>query len=193
MTAPYLFATFDAFHHEARSLQREFEAQITILVGMEIEWIRPSYQKLIESLREKYDFDLIVGSIHHVHGIPIDFDARKYADAVQASNKKPHECAADQEQLFEDYFDSQLAMLEVVKPPVVGHFDLIRYLSDQPDRSLKASATVWGKVVRNLELIRSFSGVLEVNTSGLRKGLAEPYPSADVCKVGCAIATLVWF
>lgn len=114
--------------------------------------------------------------MHHVHGIPIDYDAAFYARAVAA--------AGSEVQLFSDYFDSQLEMLNALKPKVVGHFDLIRLLAAAPDEDLKMKGEeVWGKVVRNLEVVKKQGGLLEINSAGLRKGLSEPYPGRAICEV----------
>jgi histidinol phosphatase-like PHP family hydrolase len=42
---------------------------------------------------------------------------------------------------------------------------------------------VWQKVLRNLDFIASYDGILELNFASLRKGMTEPYPQADICKV----------
>jgi histidinol-phosphatase (PHP family) len=42
---------------------------------------------------------------------------------------------------------------------------------------------VWKRIERNLEHIASYGGRLELNSSGLRKGLAEPYPCLPICQV----------
>jgi histidinol-phosphatase (PHP family) len=73
-------------------------------------------------------------------------------------------------------------MLETLKPRVVGHFDLIRLLSDEPDRDLRAWKGVWGKVVRNLRVVVEQGGLMEVNSAALRKGLREPYPERAICE-----------
>lgn len=84
------------------------------------------------------------------------------------------------EKLFEDYFDLQLAMLEDIKPRVVGHFDLIRLLSDEPNADIRRFPRVWEKVTRNLKVIAAQGGLVEINTSALRKGLLEPYPKREI-------------
>ena len=177
--------TFNSYYQEACRLREAYRSQITILVGTETDWIRPSDGDLIRQVRAQYDLDFVVGSVHHVHEVPIDLDRQLYARAAELSRKKriSLEPRAEEEQLFLDYFDDQMAMLQTVKPTVVGHFDLIRLLSQSPNASLTASAHVWNKVQQNLEFVHDYGGFLEINTSGLRKGLAEPYPSADVCKV----------
>jgi histidinol-phosphatase (PHP family) len=112
-----------------------------------------------------------------VHGIPIDYDAATYAQAVTK--------AGNEEQLFADYYNSQFEMLKALRPRVVGHFDLIRLLAQNPDADLKtyAGGMVWGKAIRNLEVINEQGGLLEVNSAGLRKGLKEPYPGRSICEV----------
>ena len=66
---------------------------------------------------------------------------------------------------------------------MVGHFDLVRLWSDEPTAGVGRWEGVWGRVVRNLRVVRGYGGVLEVNSAGLRKGLGEPYPGRGVCEV----------
>jgi histidinol-phosphatase (PHP family) len=146
------------------------------LIGFESEWIRPSTHQLIQGIFKKYTFDFFMGSIHHCHTIPIDFDQATYDKARAAAG-------GTDEKLFEDYFDEQYEMLQALKPPVVGHFDLIKLLSDHRDADFEGMDGVWKRMQRNLEYIASYDGVLELNSAGLRKGLAEPYPCSPVCLV----------
>lgn len=118
-----------------------------------------------------------MGSIHHTHTIPIDFDRATYEQAREKAG-------GTDEQLFENYFDEQYDMLQALKPPVVGHFDLIRLLSDHQNTEFEGMKGVWERMERNLEFIASYGGLLELNSAGLRKGLAEPYP--------CLAVTQVW-
>lgn len=146
------------------------------MIGFETEWIRPSTLQLIHGILGKYTFDFFMGSIHHMHTIPIDFDRAMY----EAARSK---AGGTDERLFEDYFDAQFDMLQALRPPVVGHFDLIRLLSDHRDAEFKGMTRVWEKIQRNLEYVAAYGGRLEMNSSGLRKGLAEPYPCLPICQV----------
>lgn len=119
--------------------------------------------------------DYYIGSVHHVHGIPIDYDAVFYRKAREVAG-------GSDERLFEDYFDAQFEMLNALKPRVVGHLDVIRLQSDEPNRDLREMKVVWEKVVRNLKVIVEQEGLVEINTSALRKGLKEPYPMRSVCE-----------
>lgn len=167
---------YEDFYHEGRRLQRLYSGQISIFVGFESEWIRASSLKLIHGILDKFPVDIFVGSVHHVHTVPIDYDTELYHKSRGLGD-------GTDEQIFADYFDSQLEMLQALKPPVVGHFDLIRLKSDDPERSFKTWPRVWEKVERNLHFIATYGGVLELNSASLRKGMSEPYPQVEICQV----------
>jgi histidinol-phosphatase (PHP family) len=122
--------------------------------------------------------DYYIGSVHHVHTIPIDFDTAFYTRAVAASSPPT------EEGLYNAYYDSQHEMLLALQPRVVGHFDLIRLMASEPDRDVRSfgDGTVWEKILRNLRLVVQQGGMLEINTSALRKGLQEPYPCRAICE-----------
>ncbi|KAK8176055.1 polymerase/histidinol phosphatase-like protein [Phyllosticta citrichinensis] len=172
-SAQGLTQLFDDYYREAQRLRAKYQSQIRILIGLEAEWIRPSSLERIKALLEQYRFDLFIGSVHHMHTVPVDFDQPMYSEARARSG-------GTDERLFEDYYDAQYDMLQALRPPIVGHFDLIRLLSDEPNRDPRSWGTVWAKMLRNLEYIASYGGLLEINTAGLRKGMAEPYPSAPI-------------
>jgi len=158
-------------------LQTLYASEINLLVGVEVDWIRPSSKGFIHALLDRYRLDLFIGSVHHVHTIPIDFDRHMYLRAREKAG-------GTDERLFGDYFDLQLEMLQALKPPIVGHFDLIRLLSDDQNATLKRWDGVWQQALRNLDFIAGYGGVIELNSAALRKGMEEPYPQADICKVG---------
>jgi histidinol-phosphatase (PHP family) len=167
---------YDDFYVEARRLQKAYASQIQLFVGFEGEWIRPGSLKLCRNILEEHDVDLFVGSVHHVYTVPIDFDLPLYHKARDMGDGTDERIAAD-------YFDSQYEMLQALKPPVVAHFDLIRLKSDDPERSFRLWPQVWEKIERNLQFITGYGGVLELNSSSLRKGMSEPYPQVEICKV----------
>lgn len=194
-----LWTQFGAYYEEASRLKRRFDDDdverdehghgCEILIGFEIEWIRaPQSAELVRRVLGNggWSFDFFVGSVHHVHGVPIDFDKEMYAEALKVCKRVEGEEEDDEEEaLFSDYFDAQYEMLCTLQPKIVGHFDLIRLLSKQPDRVLQGwgSGRVFEKVVRNLRIVRQYGGLLELNSSALRKGLKEPYPRREICEV----------
>jgi histidinol-phosphatase (PHP family) len=164
-----------AYVKEALRLREEYKAQIEIPVGFEAEWIRPESQELIEASIKKHPYDFFIGSVHHVHTVPIDYDHDMYRDARGRAG-------GTDERLFEDYFDAQYEMLKAMKPPVVGHFDLIRLKSDDPDGGFESMKGVWSRILRNLDLIAGYGGILEINSAAVRKGMREPYPNGEICQ-----------
>jgi histidinol-phosphatase (PHP family) len=71
-------------------------------------------------------------------------------------------------------------MTEAIRPEVVGHFDLPRLFSNghpvHGDPSVRAAQD------EALTVIAEADALLEVNTSGYRKGLEGPYPEAGVIR-----------
>ncbi|KAK5122477.1 hypothetical protein LTR85_004061 [Meristemomyces frigidus] len=174
-TEASLVQLYDAFYHEARRLQEAYADSIQLFVGFESEWIRESSLTHIRGLLDKYPVDLFIGSVHHVHTVPIDYDTPLYHKARDIAG-------GTDERIFEDYFDSQYEMLQALQPPIVGHLDLIRLKSDDPDRSFRTWPGVWEKVLRNLKVVAQYGGVLELNSSSLRKGMSEAYPQVEICQ-----------
>lgn len=171
-----LIPLHEAYLVEAQRLQRAYASQIHILIGFEAEFIRPEYYPLVKALAEPAIIDYFIGSVHHVHSIPIDYNKAFFADAIAAAG-------GSEEQLYSDYYDLQHEMLAALKPRVVGHFDLIRLMSDEPDRDVRKHwKGVWAKIMRNLELAAKQGAWLECNTAALRKGLAEPYPGRQIAE-----------
>ena len=67
-------------------------------------------------------------------------------------------------------------MLQTLKPQVIGHFDLIRLF--RPKFSL--SQKVWNLIKRNVSEIKSFQGIVELNSRALKKNLPHVYPQEDI-------------
>lgn len=172
------FENEKAYFETATKLRKEYEGQIGIPVGFESDWIRPESKDLIERSIKSYSFDYFVGSVHHVHATPIDYNQEMYCTARDKAG-------GTDERLFENYFDAQYDMLQAVQPPVSGHFDLIRLKSNDPDVSggWQEMKEVWSKILRNLDFVASYDGMLEVNTAALRKGMAVPYPKKEIIQV----------
>lgn len=170
-----------AYYAEAVRLREKYKGQIEVPIGFESDWIRPESRDLIERSIRSHSFDFFVGSVHHVHTIPIDYDQ----DMYDAAREK---AGGSDESLFQDYFDAQYEMLRAVKPPVVGHFDLIRLKSADANRSFRHMAGVWDRIQRNLDFVSSYGGILEINTAALRKGMSEPYPKGEICQVSCSLS-----
>ena len=160
---------------EARRIQQKYASQINIFVGFEGEWLHPAMTQQQLDLIEEVEWDLFVGSVHHLDRIPIDISLAEYDQARQVSG-------GTDERMCEDYFDAVYDMLQALRPPVVGHFDIIRLFWQDPTFSFRTWPGVWEKVVRNLSFIAEYGGVLELNAAGFRKERGDPFPGVEICK-----------
>ena len=180
LSASSLQAQFLRYFAECERLREKFAGRIRLFKAFETEnypGSTPFVQELITVTRP----DFIVGSVHHVGGIGIDYDAAHYAQAVSA--------AGDVEQLYCDYFDDQFAMLEALQPAVVGHFDLIRIFDTDYLDTLQR-AEVQKRMRRNLELMADLGLIMDFNLRGFDKS-TEQYPSMPVLKQALAMGVCV--
>ncbi|CAG8489305.1 1352_t:CDS:2 [Racocetra fulgida] len=178
-----LSKTFSEFVIEARRLQEKYKSQITLLVGLETENITSSSTTEIKNLISQYDLDYLVGSIHHVHETPIDFDLETFEIALSKSASSNNLTESNvvnslEENLFASYFDSQYQLLKDLKPMVVGHFDVIRIFRP----SFELTDFLVKKIERNIELVVEYGGLFEINSAGFKK-LQCAYPQRDIFKL----------
>ncbi|KAG9091039.1 histidinolphosphatase, partial [Ceratobasidium sp. 392] len=79
-----LARTFDLYIQEAHRLKIAYADQITLLVGLETDFITPTDLDQLETLLARYGdkIEYVVGSIHHCNGIPLDFDKPTFEKAL---------------------------------------------------------------------------------------------------------------
>ncbi|KAK6360163.1 histidinolphosphatase [Orbilia blumenaviensis] len=205
LTPQDLTNRFAEFYTTAVALRDKYKEEITILIGFEVDYIRPSMLAEIERLQETYNFDMFVGSVHHVDEIPIDFSEDVFLKAIStvealdtgADSPETYNNGAKierfpeiqvtqstgEERLFEAYFDTQYSMLTALKPPVIGHFDLIRLKCSDYEVDFTTMSNVWEKIVRNVKFISEYGGMVEINSAATRKGWKYPYPGPDVLQL----------
>ena len=170
LTAVEMLHKFDNYVQESRRLQQQYSGTMTIYVAMETEFYA-GVVPWIDKLQQLYDFDYLVGSVHHVNEYGFDFSAGDYAAAVTL--------AGGMDSLYCNYFDAQLAMIEHLKPAVVGHFDLIRLYDDNYSQRLQ-QPEVARRIERNLQRIAKLGLILDFNVRALLKGAQEPYVAASI-------------
>lgn len=206
-TPAELILTFEKYYMHAQKIKKEINekrklaiSQPTdhkripqILVGFECESLSDSYFEHVENLQKLHSFDLVVGSVHHVHSIPIDFDQEKwnmaaeYSISKKSKNNEGIDVKEGHRALFNDYFDLQYRLLQRITPTVIGHFDLIRLFSPKEYLTSgfieKEWPEVWAKIVRNVEYSIGYGALFELNSSAVRKGWDTPYPGPDIAKI----------
>lgn len=165
LDAAALMDRFARYMETARDLRRRHENRMPVLVGFETEAHAGAPELAAELIRE-FRPDFVVGSVHHVDDIGIDISPDEYRRAADR--------AGGLDALYRRYFDRQLEMLEIVRPPVVGHFDLVR-IFDPDYRERIRRPGIWDRICRNLRRMRREGMILDFNVRALDKGATEPY------------------
>ncbi len=173
LTPDYLFERFGRYIRECRRLQKKYSDEITIFAAIEIETYS-GYEAFVPHLVRTFSPDYLVGSVHFVNDLNFDYSAEMYQRAVAA--------AGGIDQLYETYFDIQYEMISLLRPAVVGHFDLIR-IFDPNYRKRLEKPLIRAKIRRNLELIKEHGLIMDFNLRALVKGADEPYISRSILEL----------
>ncbi|KAJ1909006.1 hypothetical protein GGI13_003679 [Coemansia sp. RSA 455] len=175
MTTHDLHKVFGDYVAEARRLRDKYSDQIEILIGAETEYITSTTLEEVKHLQSKYSLDYLVGSLHHIDEMPLDFSQEKYEQLVDHFN-------GDRAAMFSRYFDQQLELLQVLQPTVIGHFDLVRIFHPQTLQDPLALAEVRERASRNIDYAISYGAIFEVNSRAWKKGLKDAYPQRDLLR-----------
>lgn len=190
----------DFLVHSKEIKQAHSNEKPHIIIGTEIEACNFEHIKYAKDVLNdnKNIIKFCVGSIHHINQIPIDIDQQNWNKALKSFDNNI-------KNMLLSYFEAQYVMIKNLQPLVIGHFDLFKLFlpsdlevdpntgycnfdknNDQKLVSLNDVSYIdlWDDIknlmIRNLKYIESYGGVIEINTSALRKGLKEPYPSKQV-------------
>ena len=182
LTPEDLMRQFEGYIEEAHRLKQAYRDEITLLVGLETEYITPldldNLEKLLERFGEKIEY--IVGSVHHVGGTPIDFDLATFQSCVGTFEGESER--ARMEGFLCAYFDAQQEVLERFRPEVVGHIDLCRLYN--PHLLFSDYPRAKGKLERNIRFAAGYGAIFEASAAPFRKGWDTAYPGKDVLEVG---------
>jgi histidinol-phosphatase (PHP family) len=161
-----LETTFEAYVAHARSLREKVAGRLDLLVGFETERLPPGdWIRRMTALRARFKPDYIVGSVHDVDGLVIDYTPEATQQVAEAKG--------GMEELRLRYFDAVKDLVSALRPEVVGHIDLIRKFDGQ---NPSFSPQVYRRIEEALEAVKSVGAVLEVNCATYRRGLGPVYP-----------------
>ena len=164
---------FTAYFVEARKLQEKYSDRINLLVGFESERLPPtSWLETMEKLRNDYQPDFIVGSVHDVRGICIDYNPEFTAKATSACGGPAN--------LHREYFLAVKDMALNLKPDIVGHFDLVRKFCGE---TANFSENIFSLIEECLEAVKSVDAVLDVNPGAFRRGYSAIYPLPKILQI----------
>lgn len=157
----------DAYLYDFLKLREKYEGRIHLLFGVEL-GLQPHLSRRNAAFVKAHDYDFVIGSSHLCNGkdpyYPSFYEGRAQEDA------------------YREYFESILENLKSYSDfDVYGHLDyVVRY---GPKKDEAYSYEMYREIIDKIltRLIDMEKG-LEVNTSGLSKGLRDPNPCAGILK-----------
>ncbi len=167
---------------EVLYLKQKYENRITVLVGLEIDYL-PDLESFSIKDESMSRIDYIIGSVHFLGKLndstrwTVDYDKKEFEKGIRESFD------GDIMSAVKTYYKLIGDMAETIEPDIIAHLDLIKknnfgnYFFDDSE--------VWYiETVRNcLETIASTKSIIEINTGGVARGfMTEFYPSDRILR-----------
>lgn len=170
LTPADLVDTFARYVRAASDLREQYADRLELLVGFETEALPvATWAEKMQELRRAAPFDYVVGSVHSIGDIWIDFNVESSERAAAACGGwEPLRCA---------YFDRLAELVASLEPEVVGHVDLIRRFEEP---RFAFSSLAMRHAERVLEAARAAGAALEVNAAPARRGFGPVYPGPQI-------------
>lgn len=167
-TGRMVFDDWDVYVRDIRDAQKKYP-EITIRIGLEADYL-PPFMEYIEKFIGDYPFDFVIGSVHFVN----DWDFSN-----PAHRHRLQEFGLDY--LHTRYYELLAEAAACGLYDIIGHFDLPKRVGPVP------MSLVSDKINTALRSVKESSLALDVNTSGLRKGLKEIYPGKEILRRAAAL------
>ena len=157
----------DPYMSSLTRLQEEYKDRIDVRIGIEL-GLQVHLKEYFKELTRRYPFDFVIGSTHFIDrkdpAYPEFFEERGEANAYL----QYFETTLDNVSHLDDY-------------DVAGHIDyIVRY---GPNKAAFYSYEAYRDILdRILKAVIEHGKGIECNTAGLRKGIIQPNPAADVLK-----------
>jgi histidinol-phosphatase (PHP family) len=167
--------SFEQMHTYEKSIleaKEKYKDKIEILLGYEVDYLKGHMDARV--LNPHVDY--LIGSVHFID--EWGFDNPEFIGRYE------HE---DIDVIWQKYFDAVKEMAESKLFDIVGHLDLIKVFKFMPNKDINLIAK------EALLAIKKADMVLELNMSGFRKPIAEPYPSLSLLKVAFNLGIPITF
>ena len=155
----------DAYVEDVLRLRRD-NPDLTIRLAIEADAI-PGREHELKRILERYPWDYVLGSVHFID--TWGFDDSRYLATYDEW---------DVDELYRRYFDLLMAAAESGLFDSMAHPDLVKKFGHRPSPDLDL-AELYGRVA---QCFRRAGVCVEVNTAGLRRPCAEPYPALDLLR-----------
>lgn len=150
------------FYHTMMEKLRTEAGSFYVGIGLEADF-HPGAEYFVRRLSQQYQYDYILGSVHHIGAWPID-NPRYLAEF------KEREIG----EIYREYFKLVVQAARSGLFQAIGHLDLPKVMGFRPSEGYLELAE------EALQVIAGEGLALDVNTAGWRKKAAEIYPSAEL-------------
>jgi histidinol-phosphatase (PHP family) len=164
---------FSSYINEIKKLRKKYVSQINIKVATEVDFfpsVFEEYKRIVSSFSDSFDY--LIGSIHAV--------PRKGHEAIPIDEKQAipiiNEIGVDKAYL--EYYNSVLRMVKSNFFNIVGHLDIPKKYGLIPEKSDE----IWESVLQILDEVERNGMAVEINTSGYRRKINQPYPNEQIIK-----------
>jgi histidinol-phosphatase (PHP family) len=124
--------------------------------------------------RFKDDFDYLLGGFHG-----LKFDGAPFFNFVWAKGREVLDTYGE-ERIHAEYFKKMRSIINTGYFDILAHFDNHRLLW-RPNEPVY-SPDIWCEILDLLDLVKSQGMAVEINTSGIRKGGRDQFPSDEIVK-----------
>ena len=160
------FSQLPLYHEMIEQVQGKYK-NFSIKLGLEADFI-PGFEKETKKVLDGYPYDFVIGSIHFINRWAFDDPDPK--EKIKWQDK-------DVDTVYRDYYALLRKSAESGLFDILGHVDLVKKFGH------RASADLTGEVESTAKVFKKTGVTVEINTSGLRKPVAEIYPSLEVLKI----------
>jgi len=166
------FEEMQAYTNDILSAKERYKNDINILFGYEVDYLPGHMDDRV--LNAKVDY--FIGSVHFID--KWSFDNPEFIAGWKDK---------DIDEIWKAYFEATEAMAKSGKFDIVGHLDLIKVFKFMPKQDTRILAK------NALKAIKRSNMVLELNAAGLRKPVAEAYPSKTLLQEAYALDIPITF
>ena len=153
---------------QIRALQAQYAGRMAVYLGIE----RDYYACVSPA-----GYDYYIASVHYLplagEYVAIDGSPADFCRLIDEG------CGGDALLLARRYFDLLREYVVRARPPIIGHFDLLRKNNARSPRLDEESPSYRALALDALAAMKDTGAFLEVNTGGMARGvLRSPYPQA---------------
>ncbi|MBR6917364.1 MAG: histidinol-phosphatase [Clostridia bacterium] len=158
------------YREEVRALQNEYDGKIKVSLGVE---------KDLYSDEDTAGLDYVIGSTHYFKFGDEYYAVDAGADVLSFVIEKHFR--GDALSMCEAYYENVAKIGEVIRPDIVGHFDLVTKYNDGGrffDESAPRYVAAWQRAA---DTLLATCRLFEINTGAMyRVGKTRPYPSLEI-------------